>query len=495
MAKRRASRALAVLVLAFWVSLLDPLGGRSVAGRWAWTRFPERTVKIDRRFSSRKGGPLEKGAARWVAGGNNLGIGALPAQHTRLASGPGAAATFVDAGDLSAYTDEQLVKVAEPWKILLDFICTVENQKIALVRAPPKGGKSFLGKMADRRRNGGRNLAGLGKNFEVRYCPDVSKVEDILQEWGYKSVYEMANASAKSYADPDKPTIVYYFDEAHEIPAEIFTYFVKDMLGYAIFATAGWPTREGENRTLVTPTELQQRMFFYGAPANLTAMADWLGKRLTRMLGNGVPEQVQAATELMMNITGGRIGIIQFIGLELQKWNYKSGVKDLAEIRACLKSLLQYPATLAQARCFGKHNGNFALDDEQAKLLAMLRACGNLTYVDEKGVIRRAWQVSHASHRQGLSKALYAPQQDLNQSIVRTTDEGNMTFVHALQPEILNHLFHSDNYAHLSLEERWVTNFSKSNQEEPSLRPTHVLDLVFTWLSQVLASGVCRFPD
>ena len=58
-----------------------------------------------------------------------------------------------------------------------------------------------------------------------------------------------------------------------------------------------------------------------------------------------------------------------------------------------------------------------------------------------------------------------------------------MTFAHTLQPELYECKFQNNPWRKESHTCRWVVNFARN--DEPSDTPTHVVDLMVSWLSNI----------
>ena len=152
---------------------------------------------------------------------------------------------FVDDANPAVFRDEHLVNVESPWTALLDHI---EEHSIAIIRAPPKSGKTMLGVLASSGRVGVVNDRG----YEVRYCNSMANVGNFATRWGFRTVMDMAMDSGESRTE-DRKTVVYFFDEAGQIPEEINENFINFMYGYAVFAAASVAQVQ---RSHITPPEL-----------------------------------------------------------------------------------------------------------------------------------------------------------------------------------------------------------------------------------------------
>ena len=377
---------------------------------------------------------------------------------------------FAD-GLLSQFEERHLVSVQEPWRVLLDFIVT-KGSRIVLIRAPPRSGKSFLGELG---------VKAVPAGIEVRYCANVGSEEQLdglLKRGGYQDLSEMAKMSASSGDDTSKPTIVYYFDEAHEIPQAIINAFVKSgsTCGYAVFATAGRATLPD---SYITPMELLDRTFYYRSPASFDEMQKWLRVKFVRLFQRCKADmETEAATEILMNFSNGIIGVITFFGRTMEEY----GCKCLADVRNKIRQVLEDPKDL-YIRIFGTQNGT--PNATQALLISMLRCSGSLGTVTLTGEQRSVWDNGNLEHRRGLSLAYYGPKAPSAPGpIVQMTADSDISFVHPLQPEIYLHKF-KDAWAKLRHEERWVANFNGDENGEPSVKPMHVIDVILSWLSHV----------
>ncbi|CAE7679690.1 unnamed protein product [Symbiodinium sp. CCMP2592] len=389
--------------------------------------------------------------------------GRLPLQAQRV---------FND-GELSAFKQEQLVPVEAAWRELLEYII-MENQRIAMIRAPPRSGKSFLGSL------GRRGVpAGPWGAVEVRYCAnfDPGVFDLFIRGFKSESVAEMAKDSAESGLDGDRATVVYYFDEAHELPAEIISSFIKngEDNGYAIFATAG---RATPVRSFITPPELVAKTLLFRFPAPKETMRKWLEDRLKKL---GLDSHTATASaDLLLNSAAGSIGVVTFFAVEIEQ--ELKGNKSLRFIREKLCSLISSFSGL-YLRIFGTENGK--PDETQAELLSAMRCTGLLMRTTPAGEALPLWDPTIPSHRQGLSNAYYAvcPPDNQDDCLMRTSAAEIISFVHPLQPEIYADKFRYA-WSGISLEERWLTNFSRDHSD-PANTPTNVVDLVLSWLSHV----------
>lgn len=197
------------------------------------------------------------------------------------------------------------------------------------------------------------------------------------------------------------------------------------------------------------------------------------------MLDGGMSDpDVQAAAELVMNMAAGHIGVITFLGRQVEN----SGRKQFSELRDVLRNTLNEASEL-YPRVFGTQNGT--PDAMQAELISMLRCSGSLNVTTPEGRMR-VWDPAQQSHRRGLSRAYFAPQPppDSSSTLSPMKSDEVLTFVHPLQPEIYENKF-KYSWPTLRHEERWVRNFSRDEDMEPCESPTHVIDLVLSWLSHV----------
>jgi hypothetical protein len=376
-------------------------------------------------------------------------------------------------GDFTEFKDCHLVPVEEAWRELLDFVITQRN-RIALIQAPPRSGKSFLGEL------GSRSVpAGPWGEVEVRYCENVgdpATLAQLVAQGGYADVKAMATDSARSGEDASRPTIIYYFDEAHGLPTSIVGAFVKSgsVNGYAIFATAGRATL---STGYITPPELVARTLFYRSPARMTTVRDWLQAKFAALLLKGT--EAEAAADLLLNAAAGSVGIITFVGTKLEESNRT----DLQSVREELQGLL-FEHKYMYIRIFGTANGK--PNAAQAVLISALRCSGSLTKTSATGQKLPLWDAEDVAHRRGLSQAYYAApaaKRDLSRCFVPVSTETDISFVHPLQPEIYTSKF-TFAWTGIGLQDRWITNFARSGSE-PAETPTTVLDLVLSWLSHV----------
>lgn len=176
------------------------------------------------------------------------------------------ATAFVDQDNVDAYHDDHIVSVGQHWSELLQHLSC---QKLALLIAPPRSGKSLLGQLAARGR-----VASIDKSaYLVRYVSDVRFIGDYLSRWNESRILDAAYRSE----DSSMPKIVYYFDEAHELPGAVYDAFVKSPRGCAIFATTGTANLS----KYPTPAELVKNSFFlwwtcqYGAAEKLASCQIW----------------------------------------------------------------------------------------------------------------------------------------------------------------------------------------------------------------------------
>ena len=193
-------------------------------------------------------------------------------EWARTTTGPGK--VFIDIVNPADCSDEHLVNVEEPWAALVDHL---EVEKIAVIRAPPKSGKSLLGKLASM----GRVEVLKKKNYEVRYCTDAECYEHLMKKFGFSSVAEMAEDSEASRRNASRTIVVYFFDEMDEIPHQIFIHFVKNQIGLAVLSTASVP-RASPRR--ITPSELVEKTFAYHSPTSTGVLSNWLAGRLGKLL-------------------------------------------------------------------------------------------------------------------------------------------------------------------------------------------------------------------
>ncbi|CAE7235475.1 unnamed protein product [Symbiodinium sp. CCMP2592] len=379
-------------------------------------------------------------------------------------------------GEVSAFKQEQLVPVEAAWRELLTYII-VENQRTAVIRAPPRSGKSFLGILGAR-----KVPAGMWGSAEVRYCANFDPgVLDILTRRGnFNSVAEMAKDSAESGSDCDRATVVYYFDEAHELPAEIINSFIKngEDNGYAIFATAG---RATPARSFVTPPELVAKTLFFRSPAPKAAIKAWLADRLRQLVLDD--DTATASADLLLNGAAGNIGVVTFFAVQLeQKLPSDKSLRILREVREILAKLTS-EFTGLYIRIFGTENGK--PDDTQAELISSMRCTGSLMRTTPAGEALPLWDPTMPSHRYGLSNAYYtvcAPE-DEDGCLAQASAAETISFVHPVQPEIYADKFKLA-WHDISLEQRWLTNFSRDHSD-PANTPANVIDLVLSWLSHV----------
>jgi len=322
-----------------------------------------------------------------------------------------------------------------------------------MIRAPPKSGKTFLGKLAH------RVPAVSGSGFSVEFCPFLQNIDDFVVEKKFHNVRTMAQHSG------DKK-VIYYFDETHDIPDGVTQYFVKEQLGYAVFASSGLAKQTDSN---ITPAELQQNMFQYRSPAEPAQVSRWLTGRIAKLftMEQDSPD-VRMAADLLMNVSDGHVGIIQFVGVQLER------ARCFESVRESLARLLSTEvATLWGARCFGLENGR--PNDEQMMLISRLRCSG-----DTGG----EFDFSNPSHRRGLSQAYYAPIVQTDSSIAKVAATSAMSFVHPLQPMLYKMKFDVEKqWRDCSHCDRWVVDFQREDSEEPTTSPTNVIDLVVSWLS------------
>ena len=295
---------------------------------------------------------------------------------------------FVDDEDLDMFGSEHIVNVNEPWDALLSHI---EDHNIAVIRAPPKSGKTMLGKLASQRRVAVVNERG----FQVRYCSSISDYADFVREQGFLNVQEMALDSTASARDDTRKTVVYFFDEAAEIPEHIFMYFMKAHNGHAVFASTSKPARARGYVSYVTPAELLKHSFFYKSPASSKTLSCWLAKRFAALFGQpAASKEVLMATKLLLSVSDSHVGIIQYLGCKLEA----AGCKNLRNVRSFIVAALKSKHQIFYfARCFGVANG--LPSDAQSVLVSMLRCSGRLKFVDASGRLTEAWREDNSEHR------------------------------------------------------------------------------------------------
>lgn len=383
---------------------------------------------------------------------------------------------FVDNPDVLAFRGQNIVSVDEPWLQLLDHL---EERRIALVRAPPKSGKTMLGKLAT------LGLVEVVKNrrYEVRYCSSMRQCAIFVEEQGFPHVAAMAKHSGASAHDSTKNTVVYFFDEVGQVPKDIYDFFIKDPNGYAVFAST---TRPESETGYVTPAELVQNSFFYKSPANRDVLSKWLAGRFAALFGqlDTEEEEVLMATRLLLGISNGHIGIIQYLGCKLED----AYCRNLTDVREFVqRALTTEQDILFPARCFGVANG--VPTGDQCVLVSMLRCSGRLEFVDAHGCLEHAWNRENQEHRLGFVRGLYAPTVNVLQPLVpqeKDEDSLKIGFTHMLQPELYDSKFRvNSGWKPQCHEHRWVVNFSHSDTENAATKPTHVVDLVLSWLSNI----------
>ena len=94
-------------------------------------------------------------------------------------------------------------------------------------------------------------------------------------------------------------------------------------------------------------------------------------------------------------------------------------------------------------------------------------------------------------------QGLFAPIVKLLQPLVPQEEEEDsiqMGFTHMLQPELYHAKFEVDNWG-LSQSHRWVVNFSHSDIEKAAKLPTHVVDVVVSWLSHIATVDLVYAQD
>ena len=332
---------------------------------------------------------------------------------------------FVDIENVDEFGDENVVKVDEVWEIILNYIST---NHIALIKAPPKAGKTMLGKLAAAGR-----VDNLKEQYEVRYCEKLAQVGNYLERWGARTIEELAKTCGKSWTDSCSKKIIYFFDETDELPQDVNTYFINNKYGYAVFASAGTARQPDCSET---PKGLLQHTFYYKFPSHRNTVAQWISGRIQTLFQSGgeVDERcIGLMTELMMNLSGGHVGILQYIGSKCEK----AETKTFQQMRDGIVSMLRLKREIALARCFGVANGS--PDPQQGELIAMMRCSGSTALVDVTGTSQSVFKFSNPSHRHGLSMAYYALETNSTndhplENIVEESCVGS--FVHALQPEL-----------------------------------------------------------
>ena len=392
---------------------------------------------------------------------------------------------FADYEDVGMFGNENIVNVDEPWDALLSHI---ETHKLALIRAPPKSGKSMLGELASR----GRVAVVNKRSFEVRYCSFMPDYADFVCEQGFRNVKQMALDSGLSAGDNTRKTVVYFFDEAAEIPEDLLKYFVKKPKGYAVFACTSAPSYA---HGYITPPELLKHSFFYKSPASSETVSRWLAGRFAALFGpDATRKEARMATELLLGVSDLHVGIIQYLGCKLEA----AGCKNLRDVRSFITEALKSNQSMIYgARCFGLANGLPTV--AQSVLVSMLRCSGRLKFVDASGCLKGAWNKDNRDHRLGLVQGLYAPPVNLVQPLVpqeQEEDSIEMGFIHMLQPELYHTKFEvHDNWRELCQSHRWVVNFSHSDTEKAAKLPTHVVDLVLSWLSNIATADLVYAQD
>ena len=276
------------------------------------------------------------------------------------------------------------------------------------------------------------------------------------------------------------------------LPDEIMQNFIKFRHGYAVFATASVAYMPRQGFISVTPPQLLGQSFYYHSPAVVAQLRQWLAGRFGQLFEKeSVDPEVVIATDLLMNVTRGHVGIIQFLGKELE--GGRPRCTSLKQLRENLNMLLTGPLEVFyDSRCFGLHNGK--PDKEQSQLISMLRCSGRMDYVDEDGGVQTAWDVDNPSHREGMSKAFYAPFSLRRGCISMVDPKMVMSFVHTLQPELFKRMCETGEWRAMSHTHRWVKNFSHE-EEERSDTPTHVVDLVVSWLSHIQTKDLLYAHD
>ena len=179
-------------------------------------------------------------------------------------------------------------------------------------------------------------------------------------------------------------------------------------------------------QTYETPKGLLQHTFIYRSPADRNGVGEWLGGRVRVLFGEAggtVDEgEVGLMTELLMNLSGGHVGILQHIGCYFET---HATNKSFQDVRDCLATMVRNKTHIAQSRCFGVANG--PPDPVQAVLISSVRCCGRTAMVNDLGVEREAFDLDNQLHGRGLSQAYYAIADD---------GAGPIAKVDADQPEL-----------------------------------------------------------
>ena len=217
-----------------------------------------------------------------------------------------------------------------------------------MIFAPPKSGKSLLGMLAAAK----RVKALRDQGYVVVYVNDVGDITSLLSSLGAESIADLALKGEASMQDETKPTIIYYFDEAHELPQQVYSHFVKHPRCYCIFSTSGTATKGDDCKT---PSELVQNSFYCTGPADREEVRTWLMGRLFLLFDKGINgTEVLLGCDLLNNMCNGHIGLIQHLGCIMQG----EACNSYDMVRTKLRQKLLRPTFLYEIRLFGSHNGN-----------------------------------------------------------------------------------------------------------------------------------------
>ena len=327
-----------------------------------------------------------------------------------------------------------IVPVNDPWEKLLELM---KEPRGLVLRAAPRTGKTFLGQAA----------------AEASTRPQALEQAELRVEY-----FPTASSFLKQHPDPvaaatysAEQGIVFYVDEAQEfetIPGGFVATFFKAPKGRAVFVSPVSNPFGGS----VTPDEVVKNTVIYALPAPAAEINRWLDGRL-KILDM---KDSEAVADLLMELTGGHIGIIQHLGQGIME---EPTCRKLSQVKQHLRGLFQDLVRLGNsARCFGLQNGDPNVP--QAEVISMMRCAGSVVAMDVDVPGQPQFRANDPELRRGFNQAFYAPVMIDSGTMGQLGDVDDVAFVHPLQPEIYNAAFHrKPGWKRMSFEERWVTDF------------------------------------